>query len=208
MSVIFLAHALSRLRLMGVRSQKSPTSPMCARTMSGCRSNAEQVRSNYGLVIKPSQPTCVREEDAFPLRHRALPIVLRRQQRKSTKVDKPSYPNSATLYLSGSKICNVRFGSKADIRERPDRVRFTPKSGHGSARLGCRLVPIPDMLLRCATVWFSSAEVVAAAKRNQVGLRPAHRSGPPSRNRTRATPRIFRVVNDTSQKPHPNASSG
>src|SRR3974377_2226992 len=44
------------------------------------------------------------------------------------------------------------------------------------------------MLLGCATVWSSSAEVVVAAKRNQVGLRPAHRSGPPSRNRTRATP--------------------
>jgi len=30
---------------------------------------------------------------------------------------------------------NVRFGSKADIEARPSNVRFTPKSGHGSARL-------------------------------------------------------------------------
>ena len=29
------------------------------------------VRSNFGLVIKPSQLTCVREEDNFVLRHRA-----------------------------------------------------------------------------------------------------------------------------------------
>jgi len=29
---------------------------------------------------------------------------------------------------------NVRFGSKADIGEGATDVRFTPKSGHGSAR--------------------------------------------------------------------------
>jgi hypothetical protein len=30
---------------------------------------------------------------------------------------------------------HVCFGSKADIAARPHNVRFTPKSGHGSARL-------------------------------------------------------------------------
>jgi len=30
---------------------------------------------------------------------------------------------------------HVRFGSKADIRVHPRDVRFTPKSGHGSAPL-------------------------------------------------------------------------
>jgi len=34
---------------------------------------------------------------------------------------------------------DVRFGSKADIQPCLSDVRFTPNSGHGSARLWCPL---------------------------------------------------------------------
>jgi hypothetical protein len=37
---------------------------------------------------------------------------------------------------------NVRFGSKADIRPKKRDVRFTPKSGHQEALLGCPLCAI------------------------------------------------------------------
>ena len=40
----------------------------------------------------------------------------------------------AMIYSRCSNAADVRFGSKADI-ERPFDVRFTPKSGHGSAQL-------------------------------------------------------------------------
>ena len=34
---------------------------------------------------------------------------------------------------------NVRFGSKADIASRPRHVRYSPQSGHSSARFACPL---------------------------------------------------------------------
>jgi hypothetical protein len=36
------------------------------------------------------------------------------------------------LQCTNPKLLNVRFGSKADIREDATDVRFTPKSGHRS----------------------------------------------------------------------------
>ena len=40
-----------------------------------------------------------------------------------------------SLSATGSQcMFNVRFGSKADISACPRHVRFTPESGHGSAR--------------------------------------------------------------------------
>jgi hypothetical protein len=36
----------------------------------------------------------------------------------------------ASSLLSNLQCLNVRFGSKADIGDRLDDVRFTPKSGH------------------------------------------------------------------------------
>jgi len=38
------------------------------------------------------------------------------------------------MVSSSLKRADVRFGSKADISQSPRDVRFTPKSGHGSAR--------------------------------------------------------------------------
>jgi hypothetical protein len=43
------------------------------------------------------------------------------------------WPTLSTVEFK-SQSRNVRFGSKADIGARPYDVRFTPKSGHGSAR--------------------------------------------------------------------------
>ena len=39
----------------------------------------------------------------------------------------------------GTRIGNVRFGSKADISACVSDVRFTPKSGHSQRRLRCPL---------------------------------------------------------------------
>jgi hypothetical protein len=48
--------------------------------------------------------------------------------------------------MQQSSGSNVRFGSKADIAASPTNVRFTPKSGHGSApALNVRFVPKADM---------------------------------------------------------------
>jgi hypothetical protein len=44
-----------------------------------------------------------------------------------------------------SSIINVRFGSKADMRLLNYDVRFTPKSGHRQARLGCPLCAISGL---------------------------------------------------------------
>src|SRR6516164_7488954 len=38
-----------------------------------------------------------------------------------------------------TSVGHVRFGSKADIGERPVNVRFTPNSGHSLSLLGCPL---------------------------------------------------------------------
>jgi hypothetical protein len=46
--------------------------------------------------------------------------------------------------LQQTRSANVRFGSKADIPACSADVRFTPKSGHYRARLGCPLVPKAD----------------------------------------------------------------
>ena len=47
---------------------------------------------------------------------------------------------------------DVRFGSKADIEARPFNVRFTPKSGHCRATVGCLL---------CATSGCEQSQQVA-----------------------------------------------
>ena len=44
--------------------------------------------------------------------------------------------------LKRSAKPNVRFGSLADITARSRHVRFTPNSGHLSARAGCPLCAI------------------------------------------------------------------
>ena len=44
---------------------------------------------------------------------------------------------------------NVRFGSKADIAARLSDTRFTPKSGHWRAIVGCPLCVISG-LMRCS----------------------------------------------------------
>jgi hypothetical protein len=38
-------------------------------------------------------------------------------------------------FVRQAVVLDVRFVSLADIEVRPSNVRFTPKSGHGSARL-------------------------------------------------------------------------
>ena len=63
-----------------------------------------------------------------------------------------------TLNLIEVKIrsLNVRFGSKADIGEGATDVRFTPESGHPSARRQCPLCAKSGHLCRTAST--SSAE--------------------------------------------------
>jgi hypothetical protein len=43
--------------------------------------------------------------------------------------------------LAATFRLDVRFGSKADIASSPRHVRFTPESGHPSAREECPYVP-------------------------------------------------------------------
>ena len=43
------------------------------------------------------------------------------------------------MFAQPGTVRDVRFGSKADIEGRQSDVRFTPESGHGSARSRCPL---------------------------------------------------------------------
>ena len=48
---------------------------------------------------------------------------------------------AATFPSLKEPLCNVRFGSLADISQCNRHVRFTPESGHSQVSLECPLVP-------------------------------------------------------------------
>ena len=51
----------------------------------------------------------------------------------------PALQGGRVLLVSKLGTRNVRFGSKADIRESARDVRFTPKSGHTAGYIKCPL---------------------------------------------------------------------
>src|SRR6516165_5780203 len=69
---------------------------------------------------------------------------------RSRRPPRQAIPSLLTLeQCRGRSATHVRFGSKADIGLPPAHVRFTPKSGHRSARWQCPIcVPKAD-ILRC-----------------------------------------------------------
>jgi hypothetical protein len=63
------------------------------------------------------------------------------------------------LHSSNPKTADVRFGSKADIREHSINVRFAPESGHSLQRPAVRFVPMGDIAA-------ASAAILAGSKKS------------------------------------------
>src|SRR5262249_19631483 len=79
---------------------------------------------------------------AFSLRNAANVDCATRQIRNSLH----HAPVIEAVALEQSATAKVRFGSEADITHLPSNVRFTPESGHGSARPECPLCAISGLM--------------------------------------------------------------
>src|SRR5262249_17765310 len=87
---------------------------------------------------------CINIGHGFAIRARRATLSFGDLIRSRSRAGNATLAHSALIWPNPYIDCDVRFGSLADMEASPCNVRFTPESGHSSARRDLRSVPEPD----------------------------------------------------------------